>query len=266
MQDSKKHSDWLRSLQVPQQAAEGFTAAIEAVEKCERSFEPQFTAFLDPEARLHSAKYFSQSDCNFKFFGGYEEAEYQILGVFPAHSEPTLEAFPLIALEVSYQEQFGKLEHKDVLGTLMSLGIERKVFGDILVHEGRVYFFALSHMARYLMDHLEKIKRQGVKVAQVALENVPIPSLDKRPICVSVSTLRLDAIVASVFNMSRSQAQECIRQGYVKVDYVVVDKVDGGIQTGQMISVRRRGRFWVGDVPGLSKKGKLRLNGWLTQV
>lgn len=265
MQDSKRHHERMRALQVPEHATEGFLAVLEAIERCERTFEPQFTAFLDPEARVHGEKCFHQTDCRCVFFGGYEDAEYQVLGVFPAHEEAPL-AHPVTALEIRYQEQFGKLEHKDVLGTLMSLGIERKVIGDILVGEGVVHFFALSHLERYLIDHLEKIKRQGVQVTAIPCHEVPQPLVEKQEVSFSVSSLRLDAIVSQAFHLSRTQAANCIKQGFVKVDYLVVDKIDLPVGANQLISVRRQGRFWVGEVTGISKKGKLRLSGWITRV
>ncbi len=266
MLDYKRHQDLVLSLRVPEHAAVGFVSIVEAIERCERTFEPQFTSFIDPETRVHGAKCFAQTDCICQYYGGYNDAEYQILGVFPSHMSPNADNFPIRAFEITYQAQFGLIEHKDVLGALMSLGLERKVVGDILLTEGKAHFFALAHLESYLMANLEKVKRQGVQIKAIPFSEVIVVPEKRREVSFSVSSLRLDAVVAHAFHLSRTQAVELIKQGFVKVDYMVVDKVDMPIAQQQMISVRRQGRLWVGDVLGVSKKGKLRLNGWMTTI
>ena len=251
---------------MPEHSVPGFLSVLEAIERCEKTFEVQFTAFLDPETRIHGAKCFSQTECHCLYFGGSADSEYQVLGVFPSHAKAETSEFPIIAFEINYQAQFGAIAHKDVLGALMSLGLERKVFGDILVGEGKAYFFVLSHLTDYLVANMEKVARQGIRLEPIALNFVPVVPDERQEVCFSVSSLRLDAVVAQAFHLSRNQAADFIRQGWVKLDYVIVDKIDVQVTSQQLVSVRRQGRFWVGEVMGLSKKGKLRLSGWMTRV
>lgn len=255
----------LRIYKVPEHLEDSFVSILEAVERCQKTFDVQYTAFLDPEVLVFARPYLNQSPCRFEAFGGYADAEYQVLALGPETEESTFD-FPMVAMEIAYQPQFGHLEHKDVLGALMSLGIERKVIGDILVSPETIHFFALAHLERYLMDNLEKVKRQGVQLRTIPFEAVQVPKVQRDEVSISVSSLRLDAVIAHAFHMSRTQAVAAIKAGYVKVNYAIVERTDFPVANEQLISVRRYGRFWVGEVTGVSKKGKLRLKGWITLV
>lgn len=261
MPDSSRCHQIMKSLMVPESCQDGFVAAYQAIERCDRFHERQFTSFLDPETINFVKKLNSQNDGALMFFGGYKEAEYQMLGVFPSHEQPSQAEFPLTLMAFDYTTQFGTIAHKDVLGALMSLGLERKVFGDLLVHLGHVEFLVKSSLVQYVQSHLDQVKHMGINLKELPLELLQPPVQERIPVCFSVPSLRLDAVVAGAFNLSRTQAVNYIQQGHVKLNYSVMDKVDYHVVPEDLISARRLGRFYVGESQGFSKKGKLRIAG-----
>lgn len=261
MPDSSRCHQIMKALLVPDSCQDGFTAAYQAIERCGRYHERQFTSFLDPETIGFVKKLTAENDGTLMFFGGYQDAEYKILGVFPAHESPSLAEFPLSLLAFDYTTQFGTIAHKDVLGALMSLGLERKIFGDLMIHTGHVQFLVKSSLSQYVQTNLDQVKHMGINLKELPLELLQAPLQERVPVCFSVASLRLDAVVAGAFNLSRTQAVNYIQQGYVKLNYSVVDKIDYHVCADDLISARRLGRFYVGEIQGLSKKGKLRLAG-----
>jgi RNA-binding protein YlmH len=258
---SNRHCDLFKTLQIPESCHEGLLSVLDAINRCEQTFESQFTHFLDPLTVRYIDRLKGQTDCRFMVYGGYEQAEFCMLGIFPAHEEPLESSFPIDLLAFKYPKQFGVLEHKDVLGALMSLGLERKVFGDLLLVDSYVQFFTKSSLTDYLIANLEKVKRTGVLLEHVSKDFVKVPVEERIQLNFSVASLRLDAVVSGAFNVSRSTASQAITKGLVKCNYAVEERIDYTVSQGDMLSLRRHGRFFVGEVLGQSKKGKLRLSG-----
>ena len=109
------------------------------------------------------------------------------------------------------------LSHRDFLGALMNLGIERDLLGDIVVRENQAYLFALEHMAPFIMENLDRVKHTSVRCE--VLEEVPEdikPVLEEEDLI--VSNIRIDAILSKLYHLARGTAQEMVREGRVLVN------------------------------------------------
>ena len=58
------------------------------------------------------------------------------------------------------------LSHRDILGSLMALGIKRETVGDILIEEGRAVVFVCGDVKEYILNQVEKIGRVGVDMTE----------------------------------------------------------------------------------------------------
>ena len=151
-------------------------------------------------------------------------------------------------------EKFIKLNHRDVLGSLMSLGIEREVIGDIVVGDGHIYIVIEEEMEDYIHYSLTQIKRANVHFEKCD-EMVEIK--DTRVYTeVSVASMRLDVIVAQMTHLSREKAQNLIKGGRVKVNQVVLEDYDFLCNNNSTVSIQRYGRFSVEETNRTTKKGR----------
>ncbi|MGN0107051.1 MAG: RNA-binding protein [Hominilimicola sp.] len=226
---------------------------------CGKHCEAKFSSFLDGgEIALIEDEFHIPYGYNTMLFGGYDMAERKIFGVFPEWQEAQKEDFPLSVIRFE-APNFRSLTHRDYLGTLMSLGIDRSKTGDILTDEDGAYVFVESDIAEYVQRNVNKIANIGVKGHIVAMEdfNAPKPKTAEK-MCVCAS-LRLDAVIAAALNISRSNAEHLVREGYVKINHREVSDRSKQIETGDLLSIRNYGRFILKDTGNNTRKGRLHI-------
>ena len=169
--------------------------------------------------------------------------------------------FEIKRLEISYARQFNKLTHPKVLGALINqLGLDRQVFGDIILdEEGRVQFSIASHLASYAIMTITKIGNVSVTLKEVSKDDWISNQENYSQSFVLLSSMRLDNVLATVLNLSRSNALKLIASGKVKLNYSQIEKANQTVMIGDMISVRGYGRFRLAQQEGFSKSGKAKI-------
>ncbi len=220
---------------------------------CYTRQKPVFSQFLS-EAKQALAQKVLQSIYfdNYIFFGGSENCERKMLGVF--YNEPEQLAFPISAIEFKYRV-CDKLTHRDFLGTLMSLGIERDTVGDILVENGRTVVFVKSELKDYIESQIFKIGGAGVKIVPPNLANLP-QGRGTEEMSLTVSSLRFDNIVAAVSGLSRDKTAKLILSGETTLNFVVTQNVSCRVKDGDTFTIRGKGKFKLDKVLGETKKGR----------
>ena len=168
-----------------------------------------------------------------------------------------VEEFPIVCLKISpvlakFSDELG---HRDYLGALMNLGIERSIIGDIVIKDKLAYVFCKLDIKTYIVDNLYKIKHTNVKVEEVESAQI---SIEREPVIkeMIVTSLRVDVIVASVYNKSRSQAITLFREHKVYVNGHLYENNSGVLKDGDMVSVRGCGRFRYEGVLRMTGKGR----------
>ena len=183
--------------------------------------------------------------------------------VFAAH----LIAMPEIIEEIGIQairisgSGFRSLGHRDFMGGILSLGIDRSVVGDIAVlSESEAVVFVKSKIAPYIVSELTKIGRDGVK-AEIA-DVSPDFLIPRRyeDMSVVVSSPRLDGVVKAVTNKSRELSAEMVRSGLVELSYVQTDNVSAEVKEGDILTVRGFGKYVIGRTEGTTKSGRVRIS------
>ena len=152
---------------------------------------------------------------------------------------------------------FGSPGHRDYLGAILGLGIERDRIGDILLFDDYAYVLCLSTVASAITQNLDKVGRTSVKAEMIALSNVPVPERRVKNISFTVKSLRLDAVTGDMFGISRTTAAELIRIGAVSLNYSVCEKPDAPVREGDILSVRGKGKGRISEIGGRSKKDRL---------
>lgn len=202
-----------------------------------------------------------RADAPLAFFGGYEGAERRIAVFGSEELCGYSETPPVVCLQITPDApKFAEeLSHRDYLGALMGLGIRREVLGDIVLQEGAAWLFCLDSIADYIAENCRQVRRTAVTAART--QTLP-PLLAQPPeaSALVVSSERLDALVAAVWKLSRSEAKALCEDGRVFVNSRLSLSPAAEAKPGDMISVRGLGRFLYEGAEAETRKGRLRVS------
>ncbi len=191
-------------------------------------------------------------------FGGTQDCERVMIRFGSEELCGYEEPFPISCIEIApLVEKFGEvLSHRDYLGALMNLGIERSTLGDIIIIEKTAYLFCTVKMAQYILDNLDQVRHTHVRCKLA--EHVPESTITKleRKSCL-VSSARADSVIAKLYNMSRSQGVELFRAKKVFINGRLNENNSGTLKQGDRVSVRGYGKFIYQGTAYETKKGKL---------
>ncbi|MCD7725553.1 MAG: YlmH/Sll1252 family protein [Clostridiales bacterium] len=170
------------------------------------------------------------------------------------------EPYPVACLKVEpLTPKFAEpLTHRDFLGAIMNLGMERDRIGDIFVREQAAVFFCQDVIASYLMENLQQVKHTRVRCfgAEEA-EELCAPVLES--VSISVASPRIDGVVSKLYNIPRSRSLELFRAGRVYVDGRLAENNSYSLREGDTVTVRGFGRFLYTGEQGETRKGKVRI-------
>ena len=238
--------------------------ALDKLELAQNRGVPAHTALLSPgEQAVLTDLLNAWGHPRCLFFGGYEDAERRLCAFLPDWQEeadfladPEL---PLAAIQAQIPKNADP-GHRDILGSLMGLGLTREKLGDIIFPEsGGCQVVVLRDVLDIVLSQWESAGRW-----KVSLQEIPLSALSPRPAQVktirdTVATPRLDAVLASGFSLSRSRASAYISAGKVAVNHRECTKSDRQIEEGDVLSCRGLGKCVVTQVPGQSKRGRTML-------
>lgn len=229
-------------------------------EEVEQSYIPKLTDFLDPrEQHIFQSIVGQHSDFKLHFFGGGEQTERKRGILAPYYENLTEEDFHIGLLEASYSNKFVQITHRDVLGSLMSLGIKRKKLGDIIIHNDRIQILCDQEISTFLRFHLTGIRKAKVEFCEKELRDFRPSQEEWIIISGTVSSLRLDAVISEIYQVSRQKAIDWIKKGAVKVNFRIVENPAFQVEEGDLFSIRKKGRSKFQAIHGKTKKGKWKM-------
>lgn len=191
-------------------------------------------------------------------FGGYEQAERRIYSFRPSTVQVYDWDYPVDCLKIEPKSiKFSeKLSHRDYLGALLNLGVERSMIGDILVNDDGAWMFCHKKMTDYFIETLCRVRHTNINISLVSNpEELPKPHMEA--ISGSCASVRLDALIALAFQASRSSMVSCIEGGTVFVNGKLITSNGYEPKEGDIISVRGKGRFCFEGTTGTTKKGRV---------
>ncbi len=251
---SVKTSDFL----TPSEQAEAFSIARTegadgrcffwgGLPEAERRFAVFLPEWLTPDAGI----------CGGAFDPEREDALREIISSGADGGEISGHAVPVLIEGSAYSE----LSHRDYLGSVLSLGIERDSIGDIdLITPSSAYVFALEGASRLLIREMSSVGREKVTASPAVLPEGFRAAKEYEPVSGTVMSLRLDGVVRVLCSVSREDAATLVSSGDVSVNYVVVTKPDSSLEPGDVISVRGYGKFIFDGDRGVNRRGRLRID------
>ncbi|QDX95156.1 hypothetical protein EEL30_24400 [Brevibacillus laterosporus] len=238
--------------------------ALEMLRLVEERQITRLTDFLDPRQLFILQSLTSQvQDVKVSASGGYDEAERVRVLLHPAYIVPEDANFRLCLFEITGNQRFVALEHRDVMGALLHVGIKREKFGDILLNGETCQTVVAEEVADFVRMQVTHIHRIPVSLQELPLTDVKASEKKGKNKSFTVLSARLDAIIGEVCNLSRAKALLPIRAGKCKVNHKVVEDPSHSINQGDMISLGGFGRFEITEVTGPTKSGRLRLTAFI---
>ncbi|MBQ6314030.1 MAG: RNA-binding protein [Mogibacterium sp.] len=231
------------------------------IEQCRDGYYVTFTGLLDShEQFLARSASRNASGVRTLMYGGYEGAERRMLVCVPSDipmSDEEATEDLLCVVRVTKPAISKQLTHRDYLGAMLGLGIDRSVTGDILVRDDGADIIVVPEIADFLLREYEQVGRTVIRTERFHISELIIPEARTQIIHDTVPSVRLDNIVSSAFKISRSKAAEAIRGGIVSVDHIECLKPDARVEEGSILVLRGKGKAVLKELGGESKKGRI---------
>ena len=200
---------------------------------------------------------------NYMFFGGYDGSEGRVLIIYPEKLDLSIIQNNLknivkgIKIKLP-KELAGKYTHRDYLGAVMQIGLNRDRIGDIIVYESEAYIFVLEENASYIVSSLESAKKFSKSIIEIIDYNeVPIKEAEFEEIEISVSSIRLDNVVSSIAKISRKKAEELLVDEKIFVNARVETKSTKSLKGGDILVIRGKGKYIINKISENNRKGKM---------
>ncbi|MCR4562323.1 MAG: hypothetical protein K5694_03880 [Bacilli bacterium] len=198
------------------------------------------------------------------FYGGREEAERKIIYFLPDYLDvssikTSQEEITCLHVYPKNKKFSSPYTHRDILGSLMGLGIKRNRIGDIFVEGDESYVYLIKETLPLIKEHFSKVGRLDIKFEEIDPQSCPLKT-KFREIRINIASERLDSILSEVYGLSRNDAKDIIEAGLVYGDNQTLNKADYMPNAGQRISVQHYGKFIYLGVSGESRKGRLFAN------
>ncbi len=237
--------------------------AEDKLQQCLQQYRVTYTNFLD----LHQHSLIEglwrdlsrgAQDTHCVFWGGYDDAERTIAAFLPDYADPEdPDNWPLSVIRIKTPPGGRQLTHRDYLGSLTGLGLEREMIGDILTTENGADVIILDDIQDFLLLNYSKAGRTSLQLEALPLSELHVPEQRTVMIKDTVASLRLDNVVASAFSLSRAKAAEAIRSGIVFVNSIQTEKPDLQVDEGCKLVLRGKGKAYLREVGGRTRKDRI---------
>ena len=227
-------------------------AHLEDLEKKSKEWHTSLSSGFLNEEELEVVKGTFRNTKYIDFDGGYENARKKKV-IFRYDEEDDFS--DVVCLRARIDQRFRKITHRDILGAIMNLQVERSSFGDFWVDEDTIYLYTSENMAQFYIDHLTKINQLNVEF-EISEDRVA-QIFETEEIEVSLPSLRYDAIVSKLAHCSRQEAKEMIERQMVLINHMLLEDSSDLCNNNNTISIRGVGRFLFDGVKRETKNGNL---------
>lgn len=248
--------DYTKYVEMHPEYKEKISTFTDKIIRVKKTWEEVFTDFLTPDEQILLKRICQDEGLYLGFMGGKGYYERAVAVISP--NEYTGD-FPLDIVRIKGNFKFEKLNHRDYLGAIISLGIRREKIGDINVFEDGAEIWLSQEISDYICYNLSKIKHTGIKSEIISYKESREKIQNFKEMSVNVPSMRLDCIAASVVNVSRGEAVSLIKSGYVKVNYNVENESSIKIMPGDLLSIKGYGRCQIVKIINTTKSQRLNI-------
>ena len=236
---------------------------LDKVEMVEKKNKIEYTDFLDLAQIELVQKFINKIKLqNYMIYGGFEQAERKMFVIYPDKFNSVVvekhlsNIVKIIRIELP-DDLKGKYTHRDYLGAVIKLGIERKKIGDIIVDQNGADIIVDKDIVKFLLDNLGSLTRFSKSTISVQnIEDLRTVEIKKEELEIIVSSMRLDNVISDLARCSRNKALDIINTERVFINFECETKKTKQVKTGDMITIRGKGRFFVKEIIGQTRSGR----------
>lgn len=220
----------------------------------------ELTSFLNPREAFITNSIARRAGLQVFSSGDVIDSESVRLILAPDYYVLDQDDFEMVLLELTYARKFNTLTHSQTLGNLVNqLGIKRQLLGDIILNDTQTQVLVDQKISDYLVQYISKISRVPVTWKQVPFDQIVQTSETQETQQVLATSLRLDALIATAYGLSRQLASKLVEQNKVKVNHQPATSSALTLKVGDLVSCRGFGRFTLVSEQGQTRHGKLKL-------
>lgn len=236
---------------------------MDKIEMVEKKNKIEYTDFLDLAQLELAQKFINKIKIeNFIFYGGFEQAERKMIVFYPEKFNSIVveknlaNIVQIIRVELP-NDLKGKYTHRDYLGAVIKLGVERKKVGDIIVDNNGADIIVDKDISKFLFENLSSLTRFSKSTITIQnIEDLRAVEIKKEEIEIIVSSLRLDNVISELARCSRNKALDIINTERVLVNFECETKKTKQIKMGDMVTIRGKGRFFIKEIAGQTRSGR----------
>lgn len=190
------------------------------------------------------------------FEGGFINAERKRAILYPIYINLSQITNYVKGYEIEYNRKLISLTHSQILGSLTALNIDRSLIGDIVIlPKGNIYFAVCQEFGDFLVQHFHQVGKHTIRLKESSISQFEKTTYEEE-FEVIVSSMRLDVVVASLIQSSRSQTHDYILQSSVQVNWSIEQNHSRLCQIGDVLSLKRYGRFRLKALKNRTKSGR----------
>jgi len=236
---------------------------LDKIEMVEKKNKIEYTDFLDLAQIELVQKFINKIKIeNYMVYGGFEQAERKMFVIYPEKFNSIVveknlsNIVQIIRIELP-DDLKGKYTHRDYLGAVIKLGVERKKIGDIIVDNEGADIIVDKDIVKFLLDNLGSLTRFSKSTITVQnIEELRPVEIKKEELEIIVSSMRLDNVISELARCSRNKALDIINMERVFVNFECETKKTKQIKTGDMVTIRGKGRFFIKELVGQTRSGR----------
>ena len=200
---------------------------IKNIEKIKNGFS---TRFLDNKMQLELKKRLKKNEYNIYY--PYLDSEKVI---FYQNNKPNIILFEIITKD--------KLEHREILGSIFSLGLNSTMFGDIVITNNHYYIYVLNEIKDYFINNLIMINKSKVKLESRDLSILEKYERKYEKKEIIASSERIDTIISHLIKLNRNKIKDLMKNKDILLNYEVVNNISKKLVNGDVFSIRRYGKY-----------------------
>jgi len=255
-----------------------FAKALDRLKSAQSKNHATFTDFLNPQRCVVFLQQFTKMKVEAKAYGGHEDAERKIIGFAPPYPQTSHaeyyysededtppqdedplsnDFFPITPLAITYNSQYSKqLTHRDFLGAVLGLGLDRCAIGDIRIGGSGAVMYVSEKIAGFIQESLVEVGRATVTATpHIELPDLKTTGISKR---ITAASLRVDAVISVALHLSRGKSAALIEGEKVFVNWANAKKTQQ-LSQGDIVTVRQVDRIRVDEIIGTTKKDRVAL-------
>lgn len=244
------------------------TAALsDKLRQCEDKMYPTNSGFLDAREQAVAHAFLHKNCANYLFWGGFAQAERRCVIFLPDYldiealkgdfNQADEEIKPLVVLRVTPTVRAAGLSHRDYLGSVLAMGINRNKVGDIIVTDNGADIVIMRDIADYLLLNYSQAGRHQLSARLISTAELSAWEPPAKEIAANVPSLRLDCVASAAFGISRSKCAEVVQARLIAVNGLQISKPDQTVKPEDSITWRGKGKAKLLSVDGKSRKERI---------